>query len=161
MAPSLSLQKREQDIIALGNEYNVKLMILGLDLEFITHIKQGLTKEKAGKSVAHAKRKVVFPIIRKGSGERMHRSKLKICIEVLSILASRGPMKLTQLMTKVELNKTRLRQHLRLLKKRSLVERQNLGENKIFYVVTERGLEVLNVIGPIIKEGRKIQALQF
>ena len=111
--------------------------------------------------MAHAKRKVVFPIIRKGSDERMNRSKLKICIEVLSILASRGPMKLTQLMTKVELNKTRLRQHLRLLKKRSLVERQNLGENKIFYVVTERGLEVLNVIGPVIKEAHKFQALQF
>ena len=161
MAPSLSLQKREQDTIALGNEYNVKLMILGLNLEFITHIKQGLTKEKAGKSVAHEKIEIVFPIIRKGSGERMHRSKLTICIEVLSILASRGPMKLTQLMTKVELNKTRLRQHLRLLKKRNLVERQNLGENKIFYVVTERGLEMLKVIGPIIKEARKIQALQF
>ncbi len=161
MAPSLSLQKREQHTIALGNEYNVKLMILGLDLEFITHIKEGLTKEKAGKSVAHAKRKVVFPIIRKGSGERMHRSKLKICIEVLSILASRGPMKLTQLMTKVELNKTSLRQHLRLLKKQGLVERQNLGKNKIFYVVTERGLEMLNAIGPVIKEAHKFQALHF
>jgi len=66
VAPSLSLQKREQDAIALGNEYNVKIMILGLDLEFITHIKQGLTKEKAGKSVAQAKRKVVFPSSEKG-----------------------------------------------------------------------------------------------
>jgi predicted transcriptional regulator len=111
--------------------------------------------------MAHAKRKFVSPSSERGIGERMHRSKLKICVEVLSILASRGPMKLTQLMTKVELNKTRLRQHLRLLKKRDLVERQNLGENKIFYVVTERGLEVLNVIGPIIKEERNIQALQF
>jgi predicted transcriptional regulator len=70
-------------------------------------------------------------------------------------------MKLTQLMAKVELNKTHLRQHLRLLKKRNLVERQNLGQNKIFYVVTERGLKVLTVIGPMIKEERKMQALQF
>jgi predicted transcriptional regulator len=70
-------------------------------------------------------------------------------------------MKLTQLMAKVELNKTLMRQHLTLLKKRNLVERQNLGENKIFYVVTERGLKVLKVIGPIIKEERKMQALQF
>jgi predicted transcriptional regulator len=136
-------------------------MILGLNLEFITHIKQSLTKEKAGKSVAHTKRRVVSPSSERGSGKRMHRSKLKICIEILCSLASNGPMKLTQLMTKVELNKTRLRQHLRLLKKRDLVERQNFGENKIFYVVTERGLEVLKVIGPIIREARKIQALQF
>ena len=65
MAPSLSLQKREQDTIALGNEYNVKLMILGLNFEFITHIKQGLTKEKAGKSVAHEK-KLFFPSSKRG-----------------------------------------------------------------------------------------------
>jgi predicted transcriptional regulator len=111
--------------------------------------------------MAHTKRKDVSPIIRKGSGERMQRSKLKVCIEILCILASNGPMKSTQLMTKVELNKTRLEQHLRLLKNRDLVERQNLGENQIFYVATERGLTVLKVIGPIIKEAHKIQALQF
>jgi len=111
--------------------------------------------------VAHAKRKATSPIIRKGSGERMHRSKLKISIEILCILASNGPMKLTQLTTKVELNKTRLKQHLRLLKNRDLVERQKLGENKIFYVATERGLKVLKVIDPIIKEAHKIQALRF
>jgi predicted transcriptional regulator len=111
--------------------------------------------------VAYAKRNVISPIIRKGSGERMQRSKLKICIEILCILASNGPMKLSQLTTKVELNKTRLRQHLTLLKNRDLVKRQNLGKNEIFYVATERGLKVLKVIGPIIREARKIQALQF
>ena len=76
-------------------------------------------------------------------------------------MASNGPMKLTPLTAKVELNETRLRQHLRLLKNRNLVERQNLGENQIFYVATERGLTVLKTIGPIIKEARRIQALQF
>ncbi|MGD9130601.1 MAG: winged helix-turn-helix domain-containing protein [Candidatus Bathyarchaeota archaeon] len=91
----------------------------------------------------------------------MHRSKLKISIEILCSLASNGPMKLTQLMTKVELNRNLLKQHLRLLKKRKLVERQNLGDNKIFYVVTERGLQVLRVIDPLIKEAHKFQALQF
>ena len=111
--------------------------------------------------MAHAKRKAMSPIIRKGKGERMQRSKLKICIEILCILASNGPMKLSQLMTKVELNKTRLEQHVRLLKNRDLVERQKLGENQIFYVATERGLKVLKVIDPIIKEARKIQALRF
>ena len=91
----------------------------------------------------------------------MQRSKLKICMEILCTLASNGPMKLSQLTTKVELNKTHLRPHLRLLKNRDLVEKQKLGKNEIFYVVTERGLEMLKVIGPIIKEARKIQALQF
>ena len=91
----------------------------------------------------------------------MQRSKLKICIEVICILASTGPTKLTQLTAKVELNKTRLKQHLRLLTNRGLVERQKFGENEIFYVVTERGLKVLRVIGPLIKESRRIQSLKF
>ena len=94
-------------------------------------------------------------------GEGVNRSKLKISIEILYSLASNGPMKLTQLMTKVELNKTLLSQHLRLLKKRNLVERQNMGDNKIFYIVSERGLQVLKVIDPMIKEVHKFQALQF
>ena len=91
----------------------------------------------------------------------MQRSKLKICNEILWTLASHGPMKLTQLTTKVELSKTRLEKHMRLLKSRNLVERQRLGANEIFYVATERGLKVLKIMGPIMKEARKIQALQF
>ena len=91
----------------------------------------------------------------------MHRSKLKICVEILCTLASNGPMKLTQLTTNIELNKTLLEQHLRLLKSQDLVERQKLGENEIFYVVNERGLKVLKVVNPLIKWARKIQALQY
>ena len=91
----------------------------------------------------------------------VQRSKLKIFMETLCILASNGPMKLAQLTAKVELNKTHLTQHLRLLTTRGLVEKQNLGKNNIFYVVTERGLNVVKVIGPMIKEEHEIQALQF
>ena len=91
----------------------------------------------------------------------MQRSKLKICNEILWALASQGPMKFSKLMQRVELSKTRLEEHLRLLKRRSLVEKQKLGEGEVFYVVTERGQMVLKVIGPIINEARRIQALQF
>jgi predicted transcriptional regulator len=57
----------------------------------------------------------------------------------------------------VDLDRVRLIPYLRLLRNRGLIEKQNLGENKIFYVVTERGLKVLKVIDPIIKEAYKIQ----
>ena len=57
----------------------------------------------------------------------------------------------------VDLDKVRLIPYLRLLRNRGLIEKQNLGEKKIFYVVTERGLKVLKVIDPIIKEAYKIQ----
>jgi len=99
--------------------------------------------------------------MQKVRSERMHRSKLEICNEILWTLASNGPMKLTQLTTKVELSKTRLEKHMRLLKRRDLVERQRLGEGEIFYVATERGLKVLKIMGPIMEEARKIQVLQF
>ncbi len=70
-------------------------------------------------------------------------------------------MKLTQMSDEVELDKTRLIPYLRLLKNRGLIKKQNLGDNKIFYVVTERGLKVLRVIKPIIKEAHEIQMRNF
>jgi predicted transcriptional regulator len=57
----------------------------------------------------------------------------------------------------VDLDKVRLIPYLRLLRNRGLIEKQKLGENKIFYVLTERGLKVLKVIDPIIKEAYKIE----
>ena len=91
----------------------------------------------------------------------MQRSKLEICNEILWTLASHGPMKVTHLTTKTELSKTRLEMHMRLLKKLNLVERQRLGAGEIFYVATERGLKILKIMGPIMKEARRIQTLQF
>lgn len=82
---------------------------------------------------------------------------MQICIEILCSLVSKGSIKLSQISDDVELDKTRLIPYLRLLKNRGLIEKQNLGENKIFYVVTDRGLKVLRVINPIIKEAHKIQ----
>jgi hypothetical protein len=66
-----------------------------------------------------------------------------------------------QLSHKVELDTIRLIPHLRLLIDRGLLEQQNLGEKGIFYVVTERGLKVLKVVSPIIKEAHKIQMRDF
>jgi len=80
-------------------------------------------------------------------------------MDILKILASQGPKKLTQLVHKTELSRSVLKQHLGFLMQQNLVEEQNLGKNKIFYAITERGLKVLNVVAPIIVEVRKIPAL--
>ena len=88
-------------------------------------------------------------------------SKLKIHIEILSSLAFIGPMKLTGLMTRIGLNRTSLEEHLELLTDRGLVDSQNLGEDKTFYVVTERGMKVLNIMGSISNETSRFHALQF
>ena len=96
-----------------------------------------------------------------GGGYELYKSKLQICIEILCNLASNGPMNLAQLNPKVQLDITRLMPHLKLLKNRGLIDKQNLGEDNIIYVVTERGLRILKVIGPMIKEAHKIQVRNF
>ena len=91
----------------------------------------------------------------------MHKSKLQICVEILCSLSSNGPMKLTQISHEVELTKSLLMANLSLLNDRGLIEIQNLGENKNVYVVTERGLSVLKVIGPMVREAHRIQVRNF
>jgi len=116
---------------------------------------------KTGKQVAQAVSKAKSLISRKQRDEKPYRSKLMICIDVLCILVSNGPMRFTQLSHKVELDTIRLIPHLRLLIDRGLVEQRNLGENEIFYVVTGRGLKVLKVVSPLIKEAHKLQMRNF
>jgi len=99
--------------------------------------------------------------VRKEKVERPYKSKLMICTEVLCTLVSNGPMKLTQLRDKFEMDESRLKPHLRLLWNRGLVEEENFGDNNIYYVVTERGLKVLKVISPIIREAHKINVRDF
>jgi predicted transcriptional regulator len=116
------------------------------------------------KSLLVRKEKVERPrslLVRKEKVERPYKSKLMVCIEVLCTLVSNGPMKLTQLMDKFEMDESRLKPHLRLLWNRGLVEEENLGDNNIYYVVTERGLKVLKVISPIIREAHKINVRDF
>lgn len=93
----------------------------------------------------------------KQTDEKPYRSKLIVCIDILCTLVSNGPLKFTQLSDKVELDTLRLIPHLRLLIDRGLVEQENLGESEVFYIVTARGLKVLKVVNPIIKEAHKLQ----
>ena len=89
----------------------------------------------------------------------VRRSKLEMNLDILKILASQGPMELTQLTNKADLSQSVLEQHLDFLIQQNLVEEQNLGKDETFYVITERGLRVLKVVVPIIEEARKIPAL--
>ena len=88
----------------------------------------------------------------------MRKSKLEKRIDILRILIH-GPIKLTNLMNKTELSQNDLKQHLDFLIQQNLVEEQNLGKDAIFYVITGRGVRVLNIVAPMISEARKSQAL--
>jgi len=94
-------------------------------------------------------------------GKKLYRSKLQTCIEILCTLASNGPMKLTQMTQYVELDKTRLIPYLSFLYDRGLVGEQNLDEDKKAYFVTERGVSVLKVVNPLIREAQRIKVRDF
>ena len=91
----------------------------------------------------------------------MHKSKLQICVEILCSLSSNGPMKLTAIGHEIELDNSLLVGHLKFLYDRCLVGEQNRGEDEKTYFVTERGLSVLKVMGPLVKEARRIQVRNF
>ena len=96
----------------------------------------------------------------KEGGEKGYRSKLVICIDILCNLVYNGPMTMVQLLHRVELDTIRFTPHLRLLIDRGLIE-QNVSKNEKLYAVTERGIKVLKVISPILKEAYKIHVRDF
>ena len=89
--------------------------------------------------------------------KRLNKSKLQIFVEILCSLSSNGPMKLTQIGHEVELDNSFLVGHLGFLYDRGLVGEQNLGEDEKDYFVTERGLSVLKVMGPLVREAQRIE----
>jgi hypothetical protein len=70
-------------------------------------------------------------------------------------------MKFKQLSNKVELNTICLIPHLRFLINRGLLKQQRIKGNETLYVVTERGLKILKVVNPLVKEAHKIQLRNF
>ena len=118
-------------------------------------------ERKTANQMPHTISKAKSRAIRKETDENLVRSKLMICIDILCSLVSIGPMKFIQLSHKVELDTIRLIPHLRLLIDRGLLEQQNWGENEIVYVITERGVKVLKVVSPILREAHKIQIRDF
>jgi predicted transcriptional regulator len=143
-----SIKKAKSLLVRKENVEKVKALIA--QKEKLEKIKALLVrKDDAEKAEA--------PVVRRKTVSMPHKSKLMICVEVLCALSSGGPMKLAQLRDWLEMDECRLEPHLRLLWDRGLVEEENFGEENNRYVVTKRGLNVLKVVSPIIKEAHKIQ----
>lgn len=75
----------------------------------------------------------------------MRRSKLEMYIDVLMVLAQRGPLKLTHIMYKANINCSVLKEFLDFLIDNSLVEERNAGEKRVVYAITQRGRKVIKV----------------
>ena len=91
----------------------------------------------------------------------MRRSKLEINIDILKVLAQRGPLKLTHVMYKANVNCSVLKEYIDFLTQQELIEERTLKKDRIVYGVTEKGLEVLKyfrelkIMLPVTEEERK------
>ena len=73
----------------------------------------------------------------------MRRSKLEMYIDILKVLAHKGPLKLTHIMYKANVNCSVLKQYLDFLIQQNLVEEKTIGKKRIVYAITQRGITVL------------------
>ena len=73
----------------------------------------------------------------------MRRSKLEMYVDILKVLAQKGPLKLTHVMYKANVNCSVLKEYLDFLTKQGLVEEKILRKERIVYVITQRGVTVL------------------
>lgn len=90
----------------------------------------------------------------------MRRSKLEMYVDILSVLAQRGPLKLTHVMYKANVNCNILKEYLDFLIEQKLVEERSIGKLRVVYAVTQRGITVLRQfkelkeVLPIVVEAR-------
>jgi predicted transcriptional regulator len=81
----------------------------------------------------------------------MTQSKLETNIEILTVLAQKGPLKLASLMHAVKVNDKALKGYLSFLIRQGLVEEQTVAANSVFFSVTQQGIKILKFF-KIIKE---------
>jgi len=90
----------------------------------------------------------------------MRRSKLEMYVDILKVLAQRGPLKLTHIMYKANVNCSVLKEYLDFLLKQGLVEEKIVGKRRVVYAITPRGVTVLKYfreleqVLPIVEEAR-------
>jgi predicted transcriptional regulator len=90
----------------------------------------------------------------------VRRSKLEMYVDILTVLAQRGPLKLTHVMYKANVNCSILKEYLDFLLKQGLVEERTIGKSRVVFAVTQRGITVLKYfkelkqVLPIVEEAR-------
>ena len=97
---------------------------------------------------------------KKEDAYKVRRSKLEMYVDILTVLAHKGPLKLTHVMYKANVNCSVLKEYLDFLIKQSLVEERTVGKRRVVYAVTQRGVTVLKYfkelkqVLPIVEEAR-------
>ena len=90
----------------------------------------------------------------------MRRSKLEMYVDILKVLGQKGPLKLTHIMYKANVNCCVLKEYLDFLMKQGLVEERIVGKKRVVYAITQRGITTLKYfkelkqVLPIVEEPR-------
>ena len=97
----------------------------------------------------------------------MRRSKMEMHLDILRTLAQKGPLKLTHIMYKSNVNCCVLKEYLDFLTEQELVEEKTIKKERIVYRITEKGLTVLKyfrelqIMLPIDEEKARIPAILY
>ena len=75
----------------------------------------------------------------------MRRSKLEIYIDILKVLTHMGPLKLTHIINKANVNGAVLTQYLNFLIEKGLVEERTIRNRSTVFTVTQRGINLLKI----------------
>jgi predicted transcriptional regulator len=73
----------------------------------------------------------------------MRRSHLETYVEIISLLAQEGPLKLTNIMYRANINCSMVKKDLDFLIEQNLVEERIVGRTGIVFAATQRGINVL------------------
>jgi predicted transcriptional regulator len=97
----------------------------------------------------------------------MRRSKLEMYVDILQVLSHRGPLKLTHVMYKANVNCKVLKEYLDFLIAQNLIEERPVGKNRTVFAITQRGVIVLKYFRelrqalPIVEEARNSMPVPF
>jgi len=73
----------------------------------------------------------------------MARSKLEVYLDILRVLRYRGPLKLTHVMYKANVNCNVVKENLHFLIEQGLVEEKPSSKTAVVYAITQRGIQVI------------------
>ncbi|HUK85676.1 MAG TPA: winged helix-turn-helix domain-containing protein [Candidatus Acidoferrum sp.] len=88
----------------------------------------------------------------------MKRSKLERLIDILQVLAHSGPLKLTHVMFKSNLNCKILKEYLDFLIKQGLVEERTAKKGRAVFAITQRGITILKHFQELSQEMYAVEA---
>ena len=88
-------------------------------------------------------------------------------VDILKVLTERGPLKMTHIMYKANVNCSILKEYLDFLVGQGLVEERIVGKRRMVYAITQRGVTVLKCfreleqVLPIVEEARNNMSFPF